>query len=125
MAHFAELDKSNKVLRVIVISNDACGEPPAVFPETEIAGCAFITDVLGLSGTWKQTSYSGTFRKNYAGVDFSYSAELDAFIAPQPFPSWVLNEDTCQWESPVPHPADGEYYVWDEDSQSWVADSAG
>lgn len=125
MAHFAEIDENNKVLRVIVISNDSCGEPSAVFPETESTGCGFISDVLRLPGTWKQTSYSGSFRKNYAGVDFVYSEELDAFIAPQPFPSWILNEETCQWESPVPHPADGKYYVWDEDSQSWVAASAG
>ena len=81
--------------------------------------------------TCKRTSYNtqggvhsdgGTpFRKNYAGVGYTYDAGRDAFIPPQPYPSWGLNEDTCLWEPPVPYPADGEFYTWDEDSQSWIA----
>ena len=67
----------------------------------------------------KRTSYNGNIRKNYAGIGYRYDEDLDAFIPPKPFDSWTLNEDTCQWEAPVPHPNDGEVYTWNEEAQSW------
>ena len=70
-------------------------------------------------GTWVQTSYNGNFRKNYAGIGYTYDETRDAFYTPQPYPSWTLNETTCQWEAPTPYPDDG-YYSWDEDTLSWV-----
>jgi len=118
MAHFAELDANNVVLRVVVVANKDTADANGV--EKEHIGAAYLERLLG--GTWKQTSYNANFRKNYAGVGFTYRADIDAFIAPQPYPSWVLN-DAAQWEAPVPLPDDGEMYSWDEDSQSWVANS--
>jgi hypothetical protein len=73
-----------------------------------------------LGGDWKQTSYNGNIRKNYAGIGYTFDAGRDAFIAPQPFPSWILDEKSCQWESPVPMPTDGKRYQWDESAKAWV-----
>lgn len=125
MAHFAELDDKNIVQQVIVIGNDVCGEPTLGYPDTCAAGRAFIANTLKLGGTWKQTSFSGSIRKNFAGIGYTYDAARDAFIAPKPFPSWTLNESTCRWEAPVAYPTDGENYFWNEDDQEWVAASAG
>jgi hypothetical protein len=87
MAYFAELDNTNTVLRVISVSNDVCGEPTLDFPDTDAAGRAFIANTLKLEGVWKQTSYNGNFRGTYAGIGFTYDADLDEFIAPpQPDP---------------------------------------
>ena len=116
MAHFAELDDANRVLRVVVISNDDCRDAHGT--EQEAIGVAFCKRLFG--GRWMQTSYSGSMRKNYAGADFTYDAARDAFIPPQPYPSWRLDENTCQWEPPVPYPNDGLFYHWDEGSQRWV-----
>ena len=116
MAHFAKLDGSNTVLAVHVISNDVItinGE------ESEQAGIDFLTSLHGHT-MWKQTSYNGSFRKNYAGVGYTYDSERDAFIAPKPWTSWILNETTCQWESPVPYPNDGKYYGWFDQNQQWI-----
>jgi hypothetical protein len=82
MAHFAELDDTNTVLRVISISNDVCGEPTLGFPDTEAAGRAFIANTLKLEGVWKQCSYNATFRAAYPGIGWTYDADLDEFIAP-------------------------------------------
>jgi len=116
MAHFAELDSNNIVLRVIVVNNneliDADGN------EVEQKGIEFCQSLLG--GTWVQTSYNRNFRKNFAGKGYTYDESRDVFISPQPFPSWTLNEDTCIWESPVPYPDDNEHYQWDEETTSWV-----
>jgi hypothetical protein len=116
VAHFAELDENNVVKRVIVVANkdtaDADGN------EKESIGVAFCQKLLG--GKWVQTSYNGSIRKNYAGIGYTYDTALDAFVPPKPFPSWVLNSDTAQWEAPVPMPTDGKKYSWDEASQSWV-----
>lgn len=116
MAHFAEIDSNGVVQRVIVVANkdtsDANGN------EVESIGVAFCQRLLG--GNWVQTSYHGNIRKNYAGIGFTYRADIDAFVPPQPFPSWVLNNDTAQWEAPVPYPNDGKQYSWDEATQSWV-----
>lgn len=116
MAHFAELDENNVVTRVIVVANkdtaDANGN------EVESIGVAFCQRLFG--GNWKQTSYHGNIRKNYAGIGYTYDAAIDAFVPPKPYPSWVLNPDTAQWEAPVPMPTDGKMYSWDEATQSWV-----
>lgn len=116
MAHFCELDENNVVTRVIVVANkdtaDANGN------EVESIGVAFCQRLLG--GNWVQTSYHGNIRKNYAGIGYTYRADIDAFVPPQPYPSWVLNNDTAQWEAPVPMPTDGKMYSWDEATQSWV-----
>lgn len=116
MAHFAELDENNVVLRVIVVGNADTSDAAGV--EKEHIGAAFCERLFG--GTWKQTSYNGNMRKNYAGTGYTYNAIRDAFIPPQPFPSWVLVEDTCQWTAPVAMPTDGKMYSWDEPTTSWV-----
>jgi hypothetical protein len=79
----------------------------------------FNTFVDSSAGEWIQTSYTGSIRKNYAGIGFTYDTELDAFIPPQPYASWILNEDTCQWEAPVPYPTDSNQYKWNEETQLW------
>ena len=121
MAHFAKLDLNNVVLQVDVVNNSDIDDLP--FPESEPVGVAFLTNWSGGYTNWKQTSYNENFRKNYATVGGVYNPTLDAFIAPKPYPSWVLNESTCQWEAPVPFPSDGGNYYWDEQSQSWVLDN--
>ena len=115
MAHFAKVE-NGIVTQVIVVSNKDTADAQGV--EKEHLGAAFCERLLG--GEWKQTSYNGNKRKNYAGISYSYDAVRDAFIAPQPFPSWVLNEKSCQWEAPVPMPTDGKRYAWDEDAKAWV-----
>jgi hypothetical protein len=115
MAHFAQLDENNVVTQVIVVNNNECLVNSV---ESEDAGIAFCQSLFG--GTWKQTSYNGNKRKNYAGIGFTYDASRDAFIPPKPFNSWVLVESTCQWEAPVPMPTDGKRYSWDESTTSWV-----
>jgi len=115
MAHFAEIDSNSVVQRVIVVANrntaDASGN------ESEAIGVAFCQNLLG--GNWKQTSYNGNIRKHYAGIGYTYDATRDAFISPQPYPSWSLDAD-CNWQAPVPMPDDGEMYSWDEAAQAWV-----
>lgn len=110
MAHFAKIE-NNIVTQVIVADTQEWCES-------------------NLGGEWLQTSYNtyggkhtlgGTpFRKNYAGVGYTYDRERDAFIPPQPYPSWTLNEETCLWESPIPYPEDGGLYNWDEEKVAWV-----
>jgi len=108
MAHFAELDENNIVLRVIVV-DDA----------HEADGENWCHNFAG--GRWKQTSYNDRIRKNFAGIGYTWDAERDAFYEPQLYPSWSLNEDTCRWEAPVPYPADPTLpYMWDEDNIQWV-----
>ena len=114
MAHFAELGEDNIVLRVIVVSNDDCKDEEG--NESEAVGATFCRDLLG--GTWKQTSYNGNMRKNYAGIGYRYDSALDAFIPPKPFPSWVLNEETANWDAPVPRPEEGRW-EWNEAEQQW------
>lgn len=115
MAHFAELDNNDVVLRVIVVSNADTSTPDGT--EVESIGVAFCQRLFG--GNWKQTSYNGNFRKRYAGIGYTYNSQLDAFIPPKPYPSWVLNETTADWEAPVPYPTDGKVYFWDEGTLSW------
>lgn len=116
MAHFAELDDNNVVKRVIVVANKDTSDAHGT--EVESIGVAFCQKLLG--GNWKQTSYNGNIRKNYAGIGYTYDAAIDAFVPPKPYPSWILNNDTAQWEAPVPMPNDGQMYSWDEASQAWV-----
>ena len=118
MAHFAKLDDQNIVIDVNVVNNETINNLP--FPESEPVGVAFLTDWSGGYSNWKQTSYNASFRKNYAGIGYTYDATLDAFVAPKPFPSWLLNTSTCQWQAPIPYPTDGKMYSWDEETQSWV-----
>lgn len=112
MSHFAEIDENNIVIKVIVAEQD------------------FIdSGVVGDPSKWIQTSYNtsggvhqlgGTpLRKNYAGPGYKYDVVRDAFIPPKPYDSWVLNEDTCLWDPPVPYPSDGEKYIWEEALQQW------
>ena len=117
MAHWAEIDENSLVTRVLVGNNDDPNE-----------GYDWLIENLG--GTWVKTSYNthggvhnggGTpLRKNYAGIGYTYDADRDAFIPPQPFESWILNEDTCLWDAPVEYPSDGKMYTWDEDTTNWV-----
>lgn len=115
MAHFAELDSNNVVLRVVVVNNTELLDGDGV--EQESLGVAFCQSLFG--GTWKQTSYNGNMRKNFAGKGYTYDSTRDAFIAPQPYASWVLNEATCHWEAPVAMPTDGNRYTWNEETTSW------
>lgn len=117
MAHFAELDENNVVLRVIVVGNADTSDANGV--EKESIGAAFCERLFG--GTWIKTSYNGNIRKNYAGIGSTYDSQRDAFIAPKPYTSWVLNEDTCTWDAPVAYPTDGKMYSWDEETTSWVS----
>jgi hypothetical protein len=117
MAHFAEIDtdRNNLVLRVVVVANKDTSDAQGV--EKEHIGAAYLERLLG--GTWKQTSYNGNFRKNYAGAGYTYQEDIDAFVAPKPYPSWVLDAN-AQWQAPVPYPTDGKMYAWDEATLSWV-----
>ena len=117
MAHYAELDSTNKVLKVHVLNNEVITDSDG--SEQEQVGVDFLTNHNGGVGWYKQTSYNGNFRKNYAGIGYTYDSTRDAFIAPQPYNSWTLNEDTCQWESPVAYPDDGKMYDWDEATTNW------
>ena len=121
MAHFAKLGAGNQVLKVEVVSNDIA--------TTEQAGADFLNNLYKTNDIWKQTSYNtfagehitgGTpFRKNFAGVGYKYDQTRDAFIPPQPFNSWTLNETTCLWDPPVVYPTDGQIYVWNEIHRRW------
>ena len=129
MAHFAQLDENNVVTQVIVVDNKDTADANGV--EKESIGVAFCERLLG--GTWKQTSYNANFRKNYAGIGYTYNAGIDAFVPPKPFNSWVLNNTTAQWEAPEEMPDDlteeeveaGTRYVWDEDTTAWVKQTPG
>jgi hypothetical protein len=117
MAHFAEV-VDGIVQRVIVIADRDAPDPA---PEhSEPLGQAFIQDVLRLDGEWVQTSYNSTFRAHYAGIGYTWDATNQMFIAPQPYPSWTLDEE-WNWMAPVPYPDDGDMYTWDEETQTWVA----
>lgn len=112
MAHYAFIDENNIVTEVIVGRHeyetvDGISDWETYYGEFRGQRCV-------------RTSYNGNIRKNYAGIGYTYDDTLDAFIPPQPYPSWVLNETTCLWDAPTPYPDDGLDYYWDEDSLSWV-----
>ena len=133
MAHFAKLGVGNIVERVEVVSNDIA--------TNEQAGVDFLNNLYNTNDVWKQTSYntmggkyyttnenqervessdqSKSFRKNYAGIGYTYDEDRDAFIPKKPFNSWVLNETTCQWEAPIVKPDNGQKYIWNETIQNW------
>ena len=121
MAHFAKLDENNVVTQVIVVDNKDITDPHTG-QEDEILGIAFCKKLLG--GNWRQTSYNNNMRKRYAGIGYSYNAALDAFVPPQPYASWTLDNDTADWVSPLgaaPALTDAEvearsFYRWDEDA---------
>jgi hypothetical protein len=117
MAHFTRLDRTNQVISVEAVNNEVITDGEGV--EQEQLGIDFLTNLYDGVGWYKQTSYNGNFRKNYAGVGYTYDPTRDAFIAPKPFPSWTLNEDTCQYEAPVVHPTDDKNYEWDEETTNW------
>ena len=118
MAHFAKLDENNKVIAVHVVNNDVITVDGV---ESEEAGITFLKEIHGHEN-WKQTSYNGTFRKNYAGVGYIYDITFDAFIPPQTYPSWKLNYTTFQWEAPIAKPENIEGYrwVWSEINKEWI-----
>ena len=121
MAHFAKIE-NGVVTQVIVVDNKDCSDANGV--EKEYIGAAFCEKLFG--GEWKQTSYNGNIRKNYAGIGYSYNAEIDAFVQPQPYASWTLDAETAQWNPPVAMPEDAgtgeppKRYTWDEATTSWV-----
>jgi hypothetical protein len=120
MAHFAELDSNNKVLRVVVGCDTDVAENGG--PQSEQAATHFETVVpLSLDGVkWIETSYDGSFRRQYASIDGYYDPDQDVFISEKPYPSWILNSDKI-WEAPVPRPAEhSPLSTWDEDNQTWV-----
>ena len=126
MAHFAKIGLNNKVIEVQSVNNNELLDSNGV--QQEVNGVDFLTKLTGWS-IWKQTSYNtfggvhnngGTpFRKNHAGIGFTYDEDKDAFIPPKPFASWTLNEETCLWDPPVVKPDDGERYVWNESTTTW------
>lgn len=116
MAHFSKLDKNNKVISVDVVVNEVIADADG--NEQEQIGIKFLTELYG-GGWYKQTSYNGNFRKNYAGVGYTYDSQRDAFIPPQPFASWTLVEATCQWTAPVAYPDDDKNYTWNEATTNW------
>ena len=115
MAHFAELDENNIVLRVIVVGDEDTADEDG--NEVEAIGIEFCQNLLG--GSWIQTSYNDNIRKHFAGIGFQYDSDADVFILPQPYPSWSLDENH-DWQQPTPHPDNGQPYYWDEDSLSWI-----
>lgn len=119
MANFAKLDNNNVVIGVNAIDNNVIDNLP--FPESEPVGIQFLTEWSGGYTNWKQTSYNANFRKNFAAIGYTYSSNLDAFVPPKPYPSWLLDTNICQWEPPVPYPSTGGPYGWDEATKSWVA----
>ena len=114
MAHFAKIE-NNIVIQVVVVHNN---ELLVNGVESEQAGIRFLKNIFGEDTTWIQTSYSRTFRKNFAGIGHLYDADRDAFIPPKPYASWNLT-DNCNWEAPIPEPIDGKMYEWDEINLIW------
>lgn len=118
MAHFAKLDENNMVIQVYVVHNNELLDNNGI--EQEQKGIDFLINWSGGYTLWKQTSYNGNFRKNYASIGYTFDEQRDAFIPPKHFNSWVLNESSCQWEAPVAMPNDGQMYSWDENIQNWT-----
>ena len=115
MASFAKIGLNNKVIEVLAVSNDTIKDANGI--EQEALGIDFLTKLTGWA-IWKQTSYNSNMRKNFAGKGYTYDEDKDAFIPPKTFNSWILNEETCQWEAPIARPASGRYN-WNEEKQQW------
>ena len=123
MAHYALLNNNTVVQVITGVHEDETQQDTdgSIVGGSTEAWESFYASRPWFSGlTSKRTSYNGNYRKNYAGVGYTYDADRDAFIPPKPYPSWVLNEDTCRWDPPVPYPSDGNRYTWDEDNGTWV-----
>jgi len=129
MASFAKIDSNGKVIQVVSVANQVLHDSNGV--EQEEIGIQFLKNLFNEpDAIWKQTSYNtingihnlgGTpFRKNYAGIGYTYDSQRDAFIPEKPYNSWVLNENTCNWDAPVAYPTDGNMYDWNEENQNWV-----
>ena len=116
MASFAKIGLNNKVIAVHSVHNDILKDANGV--EQEVLGVEFLTNLHGWS-IWKQTSYNGNIRKNYAGIGYTYDEDRDAFIPKKPYNSWILNEETCLWEAPVAKPNDENNYNWNEETTTW------
>jgi hypothetical protein len=126
MASFAKIGLNSKVIEVVSVNNEVLKDSNGV--EQENIGVDFLTKLTGWA-IWKRTSYNthkgihnngGTpFRKNHAGISYTYDEDRDAFIPKKPYNSWILNEQTCNWESPVVYPTDGQRYQWNEQIQNW------
>ena len=126
MASFAKIGLNNKVIEVLSVHNNELKDSNGV--EQEVNGIDFLTKLTGWA-VWKQTSYNthggvhssgGTpLRKNHAGIGMTYDEDRDAFIPKKPYNSWILNEETCQWEAPVAYPDDGKDYTWNENNERW------
>ncbi len=117
MAHFAKLNDINMVTEVVVVNNDVL-DPN----NEEASGIAFLNELYGEQANWKQTSYNGNIRKNFAGVGSFYDKDWDVFIPPQTFPSWKLNYETFQWVAPIPYPEEEPGYIfrWSEINKEWI-----
>ena len=118
MATFAKIGLNSKVIESLSVHNDVLKDANGM--EQEALGIDFLTKLTGWA-IWRQTSYNNNMRKNHAGIGYSYDEERDAFIPPKPYPSWLLDENTCLWDSPIPYPDDGNRYEWNESNQSWDA----
>jgi hypothetical protein len=110
MAHYAFLN-SNNIVTEVIVGIDETELIEGLHPEIWYGNFR--------NQTCKRTSYNNNYRKNYAGIGYTYDPERDAFIAPKPFNKWILNEDTCQWEAPIPYPTDGLMYVWNDNREEW------
>jgi hypothetical protein len=118
MAHFAQIDETWTVLRVVVINNAVLLDEYSI--ERDWLGEQFCQSLYGSHTKWIQTSYNGKKYKNFAGIGYTFDPYRHAFIPPKPFPSWTLNEATCQWQAPIAHPSDKQSYQWDENSLNWI-----
>jgi len=120
VAHFAEIDENYYVKRVLVVNNNELLDENGI--EQPQKGIDFLVNLFG--GNWIQTSYNANIRKCYAGIGYFYDEVRDVFIPPQIFPSWIFNEELWKWQAPVPYPAvadnSDEYYIWDENTTSWL-----
>ena len=116
MATFAKIGLNSKVIESLSVHNDVLKDANGM--EQEALGIDFLTKLTGWA-IWRQTSYNNNMRKNHAGIGHSYDEERDAFIPPKPYPSWLLDEDTCLWDSPTPYPDDGNKYEWNESTKGW------
>ncbi len=117
MAHFVELNENNIVIRGVVVNNPVITDEQGL--EREEIGIAFCKSLYGQETIWKQTSYNARFRKHYAMNGYTYDESLDAFIPPKPFPSWIFNRSTADWDPPTPKPNDGKFYFWNEQAKRW------
>ena len=129
MAHFAEIDENNLVLRVLVVDNENVLDENG--NENEQVGIKFLQNIFGLDTRWIQTSYNGNFRYRYAGIEMIYDENLDIFLPPKIYQSWILNHETYDWNSPIPEPElteeqrdGGSYYEWNEETQEWELKTA-